>query len=59
LITNAVTINRFAASVGWFLTKNIVLKGEYVNQVYNNFASTDIRSGGKFNGWMMEAVVGF
>jgi hypothetical protein len=58
-VINTVTINRFAASAGWFLTKNIMLKGEYVNQVYNNFASTDIRAGGKFDGWMMEAVVGF
>ena len=54
-----VTINRFVASAGWFMTKNIMIKGEYVNQVYNNFQATDIRSGGKFNGMMMEAVVGF
>jgi hypothetical protein len=58
-ITNTVNINRFAASAGWFLTKNIMVKGEYVNQVYNDFVKTDIRSGGKFSGWMMEAVVGF
>jgi hypothetical protein len=56
---NDVTINRFVGSVGWFLTKNIMLKGEYVSQVYNDFPTTDIRSGGKFNGMMMEAVVGF
>jgi hypothetical protein len=58
-VTNDVTMTRVVGSVGWFLTKNIMLKGEYVNQVYNNFAKTDIRSGGKFKGWMMEAVVGF
>ena len=56
---NDVTINRFAASAGWFLTNNIMIKAEYVNQVYNNFPTTDIRSGGKFNGMMLEAVVAF
>jgi len=56
---NDVTINRFAGSIGWFLTNNIMIKGEYVNQVYNNFPTTDIRSAGKFNGMMLEAVVAF
>ena len=59
LNSNDVTINRFVASAGWFMTKNIMIKGEYVNQVYNNFQTTDIRSGGKFNGTMLEAVIGF
>ena len=54
-----VTINRIVGSVGWFLTKNVMLKGEYVNQDYNNFLTTDIRSGGRFSGLLMEAVVGF
>ena len=54
-----VTISRMVGSVGWFVTKNIMLKGEYVNQQYQNFASTDIRSGGKFNGFMIEASLGF
>jgi hypothetical protein len=58
-VTNDVTMTRVAASAGWFLTKNIVLKAEYVNQAYNNFAANDIRSGGKFNGLMMEASIGF
>lgn len=59
LNSNDITINRAAASVGWFITKNIVLKGEYVNQKYLNFANTDIRSGGQFQGFMIEASVGF
>lgn len=57
--TDAITINRVVGSAGWFVTKNIMMKGEYVSQVYNNFASTDIRSGGSFNGFMIAAVVGF
>jgi hypothetical protein len=54
-----VTINRSVGSVGWFLTRNVLLKGEYVSQLYKNFAATDIRSGGKFDGFMIEASVAF
>ncbi len=56
---NDVTINRVAGSVGWFLNKNIMVKVEYVDQQYKNFVSTDILSGGKFSGFMMEASIGF
>jgi len=59
LNTPDVTINRAVASVGWFVTKNIMMKAEYVNQMYQNFAATDIRSGGKFSGMMLEASIGF
>ncbi len=59
LISHDITINRYVASVGWFLTRNIMLKVEYVNQDYQGFSTTDIRSGGKFNGFMAEASVGF
>jgi hypothetical protein len=54
-----VTINRIVGSVGWFLTKNLLLKIEYVDQEYKDFPKADIRSSGKFNGWMAEAAVGF
>jgi hypothetical protein len=57
--TQDITINRIVASAGYFFTKNIMLKGEYVSQVYKNFAVNDIRSGGKFSGFLVEAVVGF
>jgi hypothetical protein len=56
---NDITINRVAGSLGWFVTKNIMMKAEYVNQEYKNFAATDIRSGGKFDGYMIEASIGF
>ena len=59
LNSSDVTINRAVASVGWFITKNIMLKAEYVKQQYQNFAATDIRSGGKFDGVMFQASVGF
>lgn len=54
-----VTIDRFSASAGWFVTKNVMAKVEYVNQDYKNFVASDIRNGGNFNGLVIEAVVGF
>ena len=54
-----VTISRVAGSAGCFVTKNIMMKAEYVSQVYKDFAVTDIRSGGKFDGLLFEAVIGF
>lgn len=54
-----VTVNRTALAAGWFLTNNVLLKGEIVNQQYKDFPTTDYRSSGKFNGFVIEAVVGF
>jgi len=54
-----VNIDRYVASLGWFPTKNLMLKGEYVNQTYKDFPANDIRSGGSFSGWMAEAAVAF
>lgn len=54
-----VGISRFAASAGWFPTKNLLLKGEIVSQQYTDFPSTDYRYEGKFTGFMVQAVVGF
>ncbi len=59
LNTDKVTINRMTCSIGWFVTKNIMMKAEYINQEYKNFATKDIRSGGKFDGFMIEASLGF
>lgn len=57
--SNNIMINRIVGSVGYFLTKNIVIKVEYVNQQYQNFQKTDIRSKAKFYGYMIEAAVAF
>ena len=54
-----VTINRFQLGAGWFLTDNILAKFEYVNQEYKDFAETSRFADGKFNGFMLEAVVAF
>ena len=57
--TGDVKVDRVAGAAGWFLTKNILLKGEYVVQKYKDFPAQDYRAGGKFNGYVIEAVVGF
>ncbi len=54
-----ITIHREVASAGWFLTRNIMLKAEYVSQVYQNYPGANIFNGGKFNGTMVEASIGF
>lgn len=58
-IANEVKVSRVAGAAGWFLTRNILLKGEYVQQEYEDFPASDFRAGGKFNGYVIEAVVGF
>ncbi|MGQ0646772.1 MAG: hypothetical protein ACT4P7_04325, partial [Gemmatimonadaceae bacterium] len=58
-IANEVGINRSQLGAGWFVTPNVMLKSEWVNQKYNKFPTTDIRSGGKFKGFMVEGVVAF
>jgi hypothetical protein len=54
-----VSLDRIQIGGGWFVTKNVLAKLEYVQQNYNDFAATDIRNGGKFNGLMIEGVIGF
>ncbi|MEK7424645.1 MAG: hypothetical protein AAB131_12515, partial [Actinomycetota bacterium] len=44
---------------GWFITPSLLLKAEYVNQEYKGFVTTDIRNGGKFKGFVIEAVTAF
>ena len=53
------SINRFGIVAGWFATKNILLKAEYVQQQYKDFPNTERFYGGEFNGIVIEAVVGF
>lgn len=54
-----IDITRFNLAGGWFMTKNILAKVEYVNQKYNGFPKTDLRNGGKFDGVVLEAVISF
>jgi len=54
-----VTVTRLAIAAGWFPTRNLLLKGEYVVQNYLDFPSTDYRHEGTFSGLMVQAVIGF
>ncbi len=54
-----VKVDRSALAGGWFVTQNVLLKGEYVIQKYKDFPVTDYRNGGQFKGFVVEAVVGF
>ena len=54
-----VNINRLQLGAGWFMTKNILMKLEYVHQKYNDYPVTDIHNDGKFDGLMVEAAISF
>jgi hypothetical protein len=57
--TGDVTVNRTAGSFGWFLTRNVMMKLEYVNQEYKDYPNTNILNGGKFHGVCAEASIAF
>jgi hypothetical protein len=57
--TSNITVNREAGSFGWFLTRNILMKLEYVNQSYQGYPADNILNGGNFHGAILEASIGF
>ncbi len=54
-----VQVQRTSVAAGWFVTRNILIKTEYVSQKYLDFPGTDIRSNGKFEGFVVEGIIGF
>jgi hypothetical protein len=63
-----VTVNRVESSIGWFITKNIVAKLDYVSQNYKDYTqfvgnvptgNANNFYGGKFEGFMFEAAISF
>ncbi|OBX25815.1 hypothetical protein LX77_03659 [Gelidibacter algens] len=54
-----VEISRFQVAGGWFMTKNILMKVEYVSQKYDGYKATSNFADGKFNGLVAEAVISF
>ena len=56
---NDINVQRSQIGGGWYVTPNVLSKIEFVNQRYNNFPTTDIRNGGKFQGFMVEGAVAF
>lgn len=62
-VISEVGINRTSFAAGWFLTKNVLLKGEITNQKYSDYDKPNVPKNifakGKFSGYVIEAVVGF
>jgi len=55
-----ITINRFALGAGWFVTKNIMAKVEYVNQKYLDVPNVNyIYNGAEFHGLSAQATIAF
>lgn len=58
--SSEVNIDRFNVGGGWFLTRNILAKVEYVNQTYDGNGLMGSRfQGGEFNGVVVEAAISF
>ena len=58
-LSGDVGANRWQFGGGWFITPNVLAKAEYVNQKYFGYPANNIKSGGQFNGFMLEGVVAF
>lgn len=56
---NDLDITRIQVGAGWFMTKNVLAKIEYVSQTYDGFTAGERFDGGKFNGLMVEAAISF
>lgn len=54
-----IDINRLQIAGGWFLTKNVLAKVEYVNQSYDGFRANSRFHEGSFNGLVVEAAISF
>ncbi|RPD99983.1 hypothetical protein EGM88_01595 [Aureibaculum marinum] len=54
-----INIDRFQLGAGWFMTNNILVKAEYVNQNYKDYPTGNLLEDGKFNGFVLEAAISF
>jgi hypothetical protein len=53
-------VTRMNFGGGWFVTPSLLMKLEFVNQEYKGYTgAADTRNGGKFSGFMVEAVLAF
>jgi len=57
-MTDTMDISRLQLGAGWFLTRNVLMKAEYVKQEYKG-AWTGRFNGAEFDGIVIEAVIGF
>lgn len=58
-IANEISVKRGEFGGGWFVTPIVLAKVEYVTQQYHDFPVSDIRNGGKLNGFMITGTVAF
>ena len=58
-ITDKAGAKRVQLAGGWFITPSLLAKAEYVKQTYYGYPAGNIKNGGKFNGMMLEGVIGF
>ena len=58
---NEQKVTRTNIGAGWFMTKNVLMKAEYVNQSYNSDTTvwSNTLSGAEMNGLVIEAVISF
>jgi hypothetical protein len=52
-------INRTAIAAGWYMTKNVMAKIEYVKQNYDGFPSNSIYSDAQFDGLTLAGSIAF
>ncbi|HYJ79215.1 MAG TPA: hypothetical protein VEW03_06425 [Longimicrobiaceae bacterium] len=57
--TDDVSSDRWQLAAGWYVTDNIMLKGEYVTQRYHDYLPTNRMYGGRFSGFVFEGAVAF
>ena len=54
-----ISVDRISFAAGWFITNNILIKGEYVIQEYNNFPQNNLLHQGNFNGFVFQGSIAF
>jgi hypothetical protein len=54
-----VSVDRTSFAAGWYITKNIMFKAEYVTQSYKGYPEEHILSNGKFDGFVIQGAIGF
>ncbi len=54
------SVDRFNIGGGWFLTDNVIVKAEYMNQLYfGNGWNNSVFQKGNFKGFVLEAAISF
>ena len=54
-----ITADRIAFAAGWFVTRNVLVKGEYVSQRYKDYPNGDLLQNGQFTGFVLQGSIAF